>query len=125
MTEIKNLKASQLYYIQAAVLEQLEKIEGVSFETQYPTQLTQDKDNTWCMVFCKKNITLAEMNTIVSNLGKNFDMEIVAKDKPNRLQIVLKAPSKEFVKLLPSGTLQEEVEEPLEPEMPVILNENE
>jgi len=101
---LKQMKASEVHRIVAAVLEVIEKAQ---FEPQVDValQVCENKDakddvaEKWKMVFQKKDTNLEELNAIKSELGNNFSVNIGTKDK-TALLISIEAPSGDFIALL-------------------------
>lgn len=101
MKTLNQMKGSEIHRIIAAVLEVMEKAQ---FEPQGNVSLDLVKTDEniserWKMVFQKKNTNLDELNGIKNELGKNFAVNIEAKDR-SALLIGVEAPSTDFVALL-------------------------
>lgn len=94
---LKQMKASEVHRIVAAVLEVMEKAQ---FEPQVDVTLEETKDSEkWKMDFPKKTSTLQELKGIKEELGKNFDVIISAKSK-DALIVSIEAQMSDFVSLL-------------------------
>lgn len=94
---LKQMRASEVHRIVAAVLEVMEKAQ---FEPKVDVELQEtDKPENWKMVFQKKCSNLNELNNIKNELGKNFNVCLEPKDKTS-LTIIVEAPSEDFISLL-------------------------
>ena len=94
---LKQMRASEVHRIVAAVLEVMEKAQ---FEPKVDVELQEaGKPENWKMVFQKKNSNLDELNNIKNELGKNFNVCLEPKDKTT-LTIIIEAPCEDFISLL-------------------------
>ena len=101
---LKQMKASEIHRIVAAVLEVVEKA-GFEPQVDVTLQLCKEKEakeeqsEKWKMAFQKENTNLDELNAVKGELGANFKVIIEAKDKTSLL-ISIEAPSEDFIALL-------------------------
>ena len=101
---LKQMRASEIHRIVAAVLEVIEKAQfepqvDVALQVCENKEADKEQPEKWKMVFMKKNTNLDELIAIKSELGSNFSVKIDAKDK-TALSISIEAPSNDFVTLL-------------------------
>jgi len=94
---LKQMKASEVHRIVAAVLEVMEKAQ---FEPSVDVTLEETKDpEKWKMDFQKKSSSLQELKGIKEELGKNFNVNIFPKSK-EALVVSIEAQMDDFVTLL-------------------------
>ena len=90
---VKGMKASEVYRITAIVLDILEKAQ---FETREDSMLQQSEtEGRWKMVFRKGGTTISELTGIREQLGKNFEVTVMPKDK-QALVISIEASAEDF-----------------------------
>ncbi len=86
-TELKMMKGSDIHRIIAAVMEIMEK---VNIQPQVDAKLLPEKDDEsiWKMDFIKKETSLDELVSIRKELGNNFKLKILAKEKNVVISVV-------------------------------------
>lgn len=100
---LNEMKGSEIHRIIAAVLEVIEK---AGFETRKDADLQEsDTPESWKMAFCKRSTNLDELNGVKSELGKNFAVKVLPKDKSG-VSVIIEAPTKDFVALLGKQPVQ-------------------
>lgn len=94
---LSKMKGSKYHKIVAAVLEVME---SALTEPQQDVNLQESgTPDVWKMVFVKSSTTLDELVKIKNQLGKNFGVEVVARDKSS-ISVIVMAPNSDFLLLI-------------------------
>ena len=101
MKTLKQMKGSEIHRIVAAVLEVMEKVlvEPQVDATLQEAGTAENGQEKWKMVFQKKDTSMEELNNIKTELGSNFSIQILPRDKAC-LQMVISAEADNFAALL-------------------------
>lgn len=91
------MKGSKYHKIVAAVLEVME--EALTTPQKDVNLQESGTPEEWKMMFLKSGTTLDEMNGIKKQLGPNFRVQIMPRDKAT-ISVIVQAPSIDFLALI-------------------------